>query len=199
MTRTYIAAMADYDVVTDQLFCAAIDRGLSERTQVVGVADGGNGLREALDEKFAGMRFILDRPHFKSHLYETADAMKLDGATREDWVAAAVVECEAGKALTVVETLRGFEGPGDERAHCLANYLDRFSDAVDYEKARASGYPTGSGEVESAHRYIPQKRLKIPGACWSPGTINPMLALRVMRENEWWEPFWAADAPHAAA
>ena len=53
----------------------------------------------------------------------------------------------------------------------------------------------GSGEVESAHRYIPQKRMKIPGACWSPATINPMLALRVMRENDWWEPFWESEAP----
>lgn len=197
MTRTYVAAMADYNVVTDQLFSAAVDRGLSERTQVVGVADGGNGLREALDAKFAGMRFILDRPHFNGHLYETADAMGLDGSAREEWVAAAVVECEVGKAPVVVEALRDFEGRGAARARCLSNYLDRFSDAVDYEKARASGYPTGSGEVESAHRYIPQKRLKIPGACWAPDTINPMLALRIMRENEWWEPFWASEAPHA--
>ncbi len=83
----------------------------------------------------------------------------------------------------------------DSRVRCLSNYLDRFSDAVDYEKARASGCPTGSGEVESAHRYIPQKRMKIPGACWSPATINPMLALRVMRENDWWEPFWESEGP----
>ena len=61
--------------------------------------------------------------------------------------------------------------------------------------AAAAAAPTGSGEVESAHRYIPQKRMKIPGACWSPATINPMLALRVMRENDWWEPFWESEAP----
>ena len=198
-TRTYVGAMADYGVVTEQLFCAAVDRGLSERTQVVGVADGGNGLREALDAKFSGMRFVLDRSHFKGHLYETADALGLAGKEREDWVSAAVAKCEAGNAAVVVESLKVYEGLGDKRAHCLAKYLDRFSDAVDYDKARKQGYPTGSGEVESAHRYIPQKRLKIPGACWSPATINPMLALRVMRENDWWEDFWAPVAPRAAA
>lgn len=199
IARTYVAAMSSYDDVTDQLFSAAVDRGLSERTQVVGVADGGIGLREALDAKFAGMRFVLDRPHFKQHLYEAADAMVLVGAAREEWVAAAVAECEMGNAPIVVESLKTYEGTGDARVHCLANYLDRFSDAVDYDKARKSGYPTGSGEVESAHRYVPQKRLKIPGASWSPATINPMLALRVMRENNWWEQFWAAEAPHAPA
>lgn len=198
-TRTYVAAVADYDVVTEQLFSAAVDRGLSERTQVVGVADGGNGLREALDAKFPNMRFILDRPHFKQHLYEAADAVSLTGAEREAWVAAAVTQCEAGNAAVVVESLNAYEGNGDKRMHCLAKYLHRFHDAVDYEKARASGYPTGSGEVESAHRYVPQKRLKIPGACWSPSNLNPMLALRVLRENEWWDDFWAADAPRQVA
>jgi hypothetical protein len=199
-TRTYIAAVAPYDVVTEALFSAAVDRGLSERTQVIGVADGGNGLREALDAKFANMRFILDRPHFKQHLYETAHAVGLVGEEREEWVAAAVAECETGHAMVLVESLKGYEGTGSDRTRCLAEYLRRFHDAVDYENARASGYPTGSGEVESAHRYIPQKRLKIPGACWSPTNLNPMLALRVLRENDWWDDFWAVDAaPRAAA
>jgi len=124
-----------------------------------------------------------------AHLYQTAEAIGLLGEAREEWVAEAVAKCEAGNALALAETLLTTEGIGAKRAHSLAKYLTRFADAVDYEKARASGYPTGSGEIESAHRYIPQKRLKIPGAGWAPATINPMLALRVMRENDWWESF----------
>jgi hypothetical protein len=30
----------------------------------------------------------------------------------------------------------------------------------------ARDLPIGSGEIESAHRYIAQKRLKLPGAWW---------------------------------
>lgn len=56
------------------------------------------------------------------------------------------------------------------------------------------GLPIGSGEIESTHRYIPQKRLEIPGATWHPDTINPMLApmlaLPVIRANNWWADFW---------
>ena len=47
-----------------------------------------------------------------------------------------------------------------------------------------------SAEIESAHKYIPQKRLKIAGATWHPLTINPMLALRIIRANNWWFEFW---------
>lgn len=35
------------------------------------------------------------------------------------------------------------------------------------------------------------QRLKIPGATWHPDTINPMLALRVLRANDWWHDFWS--------
>ena len=194
VTPRFVAGMKPYDDVIGQLFSAAVERGLSTRTRVVGVADGGNGLREALDAKFVNLRFILDRPHLKQHLNETADAMGLDVVARDAWTQAALAECEVGNAATVVESLRDFAGPGEERVHRLAGYLERFKDAVDYDKAREQGYPIGSGEIESAHRYIPQKRLKLPGACWSPSTINPMLALRVLRENGWWEDFWNRDA-----
>ena len=68
--------------------------------------------------------------------------------------------------------------------------MERFSDASHYEFFRYLGLPIGSGEIESAHRYIPQKRLKISGATWHPTTINPMLALRVIRANGWWSDFW---------
>ena len=68
---------------------------------------------------------------------------------------------------------------------------ERFKEAVHYNKFRSLGLPIGSGEIESAHRYIPQKRLKIPGATWHPDTINPMLALRVIRANDWWDDFWS--------
>ena len=92
--------------------------------------------------------------------------MGLDVVARDAWTQAALAECEVGNAATVVESLRDFAGPGEERVHRLAGYLERFKDAVDYDKAREQGYPIGSGEIESAHRYIPQKRLKLPGACW---------------------------------
>lgn len=60
-----------------------------------------------------------------------------------------------------------------------------------YDYFRAIGLPIGSGEVESAHRYISQKRLKIPGATGHPETVNPMLALRIIRANGWWDDFWS--------
>jgi len=68
--------------------------------------------------------------------------------------------------------------------------MTRVYDALDYKRFMEQGYPIGSGEVESAHKTIPQKRLKLPGACWHPDSIHPMVALRILRANDWWDDFW---------
>lgn len=39
------------------------------------------------------------------------------------------------------------------------------------------GYPIGSGEIESAHKSIPQKRMKTPDASWDADSIDPMFCV----------------------
>lgn len=53
------------------------------------------------------------------------------------------------------------------------------------------------GRLKAQSRYIPQKRLKIPGATWHPDTVNPMLALRIIRANGWWDDFWMKQSASA--
>lgn len=48
----------------------------------------------------------------------------------------------------------------------------------------------GSGEIESAHRYVIQKRLKLPGAWWLEEHAETMLALRTHRANHDWANYW---------
>ncbi len=78
----------------------------------------------------------------------------------------------------------------NSRLKRLIGYLTRFYTALNYDEFKKKGYPIGSGEIESAHRSVPQKRLKLPGASWHPDSVNPMLALRVLRADDWWEDFW---------
>ena len=101
-----------------------------------------------------------------------------------------------GEVLVILQ-LKSYQGQGIKRIINLSEYLERFSDAVHYKRFLAQGLPVGSGEVERAHRYIPQKRLKLPGANWHPDTVNPMLALRIIRANGWWEGFWTQQSVFA--
>jgi len=188
-TRTYVARLGSYAEIGRDLFRAAIIEGLSPATKVIGVADGGQGLREELALQFPRLQFILDKSHVVGHLYETAEALAYDGRRREQWVTRKVAQLSAGGVKKVLRELRR-KAQSCERAGRLRAYLERFQDALCYDRFKAAGYPVGSGEVESAHRYIPQKRLKIAGASWKAETVNQMLALRLIRANGWWAEFW---------
>jgi hypothetical protein len=69
---------------------------------------------------------------------------------------------------------------------------------VDYQGALAQGLPIGSGEIESAHRYAVQQRLKRPGAWWTPDNAEAMRALRITRANGQWSTYWQYALKQAA-
>lgn len=140
---------------------------------------------------FAKAQYILDHPHLKSHFYETAEALGMAGSEREGWVCAHMKQLWKGKVNGVLKKLRKrAEAEPHERLGRLIEFVERFKDSVHYGAYKARGWPIGSGEVESAHRYVPQERLKISGACWHSDNVNPMLSLRVIRANDWWHGFW---------
>ena len=56
-------------------------------------------------------------------------------------------------------------------------YLNNRPEQLDSQGALEKDLPIGSDEIESAHRYVIQKRLKLSGAWWKAENINPMLAL----------------------
>jgi hypothetical protein len=59
-----------------------------------------------------------------------------------------------------------------------------------YPQYRASGWPIGSGMVESANKLVVQARLKGSGMHWAPSHVNPMLALRSAVCSNRWEDTW---------
>ena len=69
-------------------------------------------------------------------------------------------------------------------------YIKNRPHQLDYKAALDQGLPIGSGEIESAHRYIIQQRLKLPGAWRGPDNVDSMLALRIIRANNKWDQYW---------
>lgn len=197
---TYVCRIADYDTLTEQLHAAAQARGLTTETTVIAPSDGGNGLKEALERRFDNLHFILDYPHFKEQLYETADALGVGEEVRMHWIDTLTERVRDGEIDEVLCDLHVLYGLSQEhRVLRLFHHLERFASCLHYDEYVRRGWPIGSGEVESAHRYLPQARLKIAGACWRVENINPMLALRLLKINGWWEDYWAEDTHRHAA
>lgn len=190
-SKTFVGKMDSYPVVVGQLHKAAVLAGMNSATDVVGIADGGIGLSEELKKQFPTMQFILDKSHLKDHFYQTAEQMGLSKEERPQWVKPRIKAISNGDVAKILQELNEeYDTNPNERLKRLIGYIERFYDAINYDGFQAKGYPIGSGEIESAHKSIPQKRLKIPGASWHPDSIDPMLALRILRADDWWDDFW---------
>ena len=68
-------------------------------------------------------------------------------------------------------------------AGACKRYLEKRLDYLDYKTALKAGLPIGSGETESAHRWVIQARLKIAGAWWKIDNAERTLKLRTMRAS----------------
>jgi hypothetical protein len=69
-------------------------------------------------------------------------------------------------------------------------YINNRPNQLDYKTAIQKGLPIGSGEIESAHRYVLQKRLKVSGAWWLLQHAKNMINLRTCRANHLWGDYW---------
>lgn len=192
----FVCRVGSYDELTERMEGLVNRLGGDLDTHVVGIGDGGNGLMEALERRFPEFSYVLDQGHLKSHLYCAADALGVEPTT---WVETAMKTLASGG----VETLRQeLEAPAREERqrnqgtgtkNTLANlrdYLERFADCVRYDDYRKKEWPVGSGEIEAAHRYVPQARLKKPGAWWLREHVNPMCQARAVRANHEWNDYW---------
>lgn len=73
-------------------------------------------------------------------------------------------------------------------------YIKNRPEQLDYKAAQDNGLPIGSGEIESAHRYVIQKRLKLAGAWWKISNAKNIINLRVCRVNRLWDDYWQKAA-----
>ncbi len=199
-SKLFVGKMDSYPEVIGQLHNAAVLTGMSSATDVIGVADGGIGLSEELKRQFPTMQFILDKSHLKDHFFETAEKIGIAKEEQVKWVKSRVRAISNGNVEKILlELNEEYETKPNKRLKRLIGYINRFYDALNYDSFKEKGYPIGSGEIESAHKSIPQKRLKIPGASWHPDSIDPMLALRVLRADDWWDDFWNQRADELMA
>jgi hypothetical protein len=125
------------------------------------------------------------------------------GNEKEAWIEEKKIWLKDNRWPEVLDSLRPFlEEPsvGDAEAPVRAcfRYISNHSNFLDYKGALAAGLPIGSGEIESAHRYIMQRRLKISGAWWKVENLGKMLALRVVRAKRAWEDYWSTTQQEAA-
>lgn len=104
-SKTFVGKMDSYEEIVGDLYNAAKLIGMTSKTEVVGVADGGIGLSEEMKRQFPEMQFILDKSHLKGHFYETAEKIGIPVKERPRWVKNQIASISDGKVAEILEEL----------------------------------------------------------------------------------------------
>jgi hypothetical protein len=176
------------------LLSCAIAAGFGTNTQLHGVGDGAPWIAEQFTATF-GLQasYLVDFYHVCDYL--AAASHTCAPAAPDTWIETQKRRLKNNDGTGVLNHLREYveaEEVDNDHAPVRAcvRYLSNRPHHLDYKGALAKGLPIGSGEIESAHRYVIQQRLKLPGAWWKADNVEPMLALRVVRANEDWDKYW---------
>jgi len=181
------------DDAGQSLLNCAVAAGLGINTKIHGVGDGASWIENQMKEKFGSQaNYLIDFYHVCGYL---AEASIHCAANDNDWMNTQKKRLKNNQYALVIESLEcHLEVDDIENAkapvRACHRYLSNRTDQLDYKGAIEKNLPIGSGEIESAHRYVIQKRLKLSGAWWKAENVEPMLTLRVVRANEQWEAYW---------
>ena len=177
--------------------CAA-KAGFGADSHLHAVGDGAPWIASQVEARFGAQGcYLVDFFHLCEYLGAAAPACAANDASA--WLETQKDRLKANQAGAVLEALApcleaGYEGPVADCDRYLRNRLSQ----LDYRGALERGLPIGSGEIESAHRYVIQERLKLPGAWWTPANVEAMLALRLNRANREWDGYWRSVEKEAA-
>ena len=180
-----------------QLLACAVRAGFGANSHVHAVGDGAPWIVGQVEKQFGTQgSYLIDFYHVCEYLSAAAKAI----APYEDaWMDAQKEALKTGRLNQVLAALAPrIEAPDTDNDQAPVRrchrYLSDRANHLNYRDALANDLPIGSGEIESAHRYIAQQRLKRPGAWWRVEHAEYMLALRINRRNGDWAAYWATLA-----
>ncbi len=182
------------DDAGQSLLNAAIMSGFGRDTYMHSVGDGATWIASQIEDKFGTQgHYLLDLYHVADYLYDAAKVCNPEN--KDSWVEDQKDLLKNNEYKTVLSNLKPkIESADLDDAQAPVRkcyrYLNNRLKQLDYKYAIENDLPIGSGEVESAHKYVIQKRLKLAGAWWTEENANAMLALRIIKANNMWEDYW---------
>jgi len=196
VTPFFGATMDSPDVAGDHLALCAVRAGIGVSTEVHCLGDGAKQIPNQVDRAF-GLQatYLVDYYHLCEYV-EGASKAACGEDNPSDWAEQQKKRLKENESEMVLSILEPYVEPKtvpEENAPVRKchRYINNRPGQFNYKDAIASGLPIGSGQVESAHRYVIHQRLDIAGAWWKEDNADDMLALLTFRQNGDWEEYWS--------
>ena len=151
--------------------------------RIVVVGDGAPWIWALADEVCPTAIQVLDYPHAVQHATAAAEVLFPAGSGLDRLFVATIERyLQAGAIETLLRDLEaclfGTRGRDRIALRDLLRYYRTHRNRMRYDRFRAWGLPCGSGAIESAHRHVLQKRMKLAGQHWNPERADRLAQLR---------------------
>jgi hypothetical protein len=187
---SYFSRMVDAQTFSEQASGELLRRGVDQAEHVCAVMDGAEWIDGFVDWQCKDAVRILDFAHAAEYVSDIGQLAQAAGSVLpSDWLTKLLHDLKhQGPQATLqeVKRLRDRHPEVEDIAKKVA-YLEKREARMQYPQYQATGWPIGSGIVESGNKVVMQARLKGPGMHWEPAHVNPMLALRISACNDRWD------------
>jgi Uncharacterised protein family (UPF0236) len=154
--------------------------------KLIFISDGASWIKNWIEDAYPKATTILDYYHAAEHLHEFADKHFTEAGKRKRWTEKQKELILKSKVDSVIKNVRKLSDSKD--ASNLIDYYEKNKRRMDYNRYKQIGAGIiGSGAIESAHRTVVQKRMKLSGQRWSAIGAQNMLHLRVASMNGRWD------------
>ena len=173
-------------------FCEKTERVIDSygrlKSRLVFITDGATWIKNWIEDSYPESIAILDYYHACEHLHDFIEkGLKTTAEEcRKKWFEEQKKLLLESRVEQVIKNIELTDAKLSEKEK-LINYYQTNIKRMDYKLFRQLGCGIiGSGAIESAHRTVIQKRMKLSGQHWSREGANNMLRLRVIYMNKQW-------------
>lgn len=183
---TYVGRLGRHDDFID-LMEAELEKYKALDDRLVFVSDGALWIRNWITNQYPKATQILDFYHAVEYLGKLAEHIKSEPS--KDWVkryADQLLQEGGESVIRSLKTIPMKDPDAVKSKETVINYYEANEYRMDYPAYDKKGYYIGSGAIESAHRTVIQKRMKLAGQRWSKAGAQHVLNLRVIKMSGKW-------------
>ena len=190
-TPILAATFSNTDVVGKHMRHCVYQAGGGSNSQIHAVGDGAFWIATQVDKQFKDQaKYLVDFYHVSEYLADASHECATNIEPKK-WLQAQQQLLKYGDYATVINNLKDYAAENkDSATNKCYQYLQKRTHQLHYNNAIKNCLPIGSGEIESAHRYIIQHRVKITGAWWLIDNAESMINLSIHRVNNNWDDYW---------
>lgn len=187
----YISHFGNHEDFTDKLE-PVVDVFEPLRERLVFINDGAKWIGRWIEENYPEATDILDFYHASEYIHDFSKVLypkKEQAEQKETWVDLQIERLLNDQVHQVISEVEQVKFRGKIKLKSKGKILTYFKNNAHrmlYKSYRDSGLLIGSGPIESAHRFVLQKRMKQSGQKWTTKGGQAIANLRVALFNNQW-------------